>query len=164
MNSKQFAGLSWPDEETEKLIVQRLIDQKLNYDQWNIGKLLAMVIGERNAAMWAVRTYTEVIEANKVANERILKSHQVKATYTKAEVIRELNNQLTQIVEEVASRMLAKANDLKRKNDARDAQEGEKFVARDCINWSNNDHCAVTKCNYCYKGCKAYRSYKGGQA
>lgn len=125
MNSQQFAGLSWPDEETEKLIVQRLIDQKLNYDQWNIGTLLAKVIGERNAAMGAVRTYMEVIEANKVANERILKSHQVKATYTKAEVIRELNNQLVQIAEEVARRLLAKTEELKRKNDARDAQGGQ---------------------------------------
>ena len=33
----------------------------------------------------------------------------------------------------------------------------EKIVYRDCINWSNNDHCAKTKCNYCVKDCKHYR-------
>lgn len=35
-----------------------------------------------------------------------------------------------------------------------------KFVARDCINWSNNDHCAITKCNYCHPNCKGYVRYK----
>ena len=29
----------------------------------------------------------------------------------------------------------------------------EKIVNRDCINWSNNDHCAVYKTNYCYPNC-----------
>lgn len=33
----------------------------------------------------------------------------------------------------------------------------EKIVNRDCINWSNNDHCAKTKFNYCVKDCKHYR-------
>ena len=32
-----------------------------------------------------------------------------------------------------------------------------KIVYRDCINWSNNDHCAKTKCNYCTKDCRDYR-------
>lgn len=32
-----------------------------------------------------------------------------------------------------------------------------KTVYRDCINWSNNDHCAKTKANYCHPDCGDYR-------
>ena len=32
-----------------------------------------------------------------------------------------------------------------------------KTVYRDCINWSNNDHCAKTKANYCHPDCGYYR-------
>lgn len=32
-----------------------------------------------------------------------------------------------------------------------------KTVYRDCINWSNNDHCAKTKANYCDPDCGDYR-------
>ena len=37
----------------------------------------------------------------------------------------------------------------------------DKIVYRDCINWSNNDHCAKTKCNYCTKDCRDYRKLGG---
>lgn len=36
----------------------------------------------------------------------------------------------------------------------------DKLVFRDCINWSNNDHCAKSKCNYCVAGCEYYRPYR----
>ena len=35
--------------------------------------------------------------------------------------------------------------------------ESGKTVYRDCINWSNNDHCAKTKANYCCPDCGDYR-------
>ena len=37
----------------------------------------------------------------------------------------------------------------------------DKIVYRDCINWSNNDHCAKTKCNCCTENCVTYRKLKG---
>lgn len=36
----------------------------------------------------------------------------------------------------------------------------EKTVYRDCINWSNNDHCAKSKCNYCVPNCEDYDNGK----
>lgn len=39
----------------------------------------------------------------------------------------------------------------------------DKIVYRDCVNWSNNYHCAKTKCNYCTKNCANYRKLKGAE-
>lgn len=40
---------------------------------------------------------------------------------------------------------------------AQTPEHSVKLVRRDCINWSNGDHCAKTKCNYCRERCEDYR-------
>lgn len=95
-----------------------------------------------------VDAYEEVLRKHEEENKRAAESDYVKQTFTKEEVVRELQNQIAQIRGGVAILMAHKQEEQVR------IDNGGKFVARDCGNWSNNDHCARTGANYCNPYCR----------